>query len=48
VLDAEFNFVSNTTDSKANRVSGENISKKYWLEGVKKTVFRPNSLLIAQ
>jgi hypothetical protein len=33
---------------KAGTDSGENISKDYWLEGVKKTVFRPNSLLFVQ
>jgi len=48
VLDAEFNFASNTIDSKANRGPGENISKDYWIKGVKKTVFRPKPLLFAQ
>jgi hypothetical protein len=44
--DAEFNFPSNTTDSKPNKGSGENISKDYWLEKVKKTVFRPKPPLL--
>jgi hypothetical protein len=47
-VDAEFNFASNTIDSKVNRGSGKNISQVHWLEGVRKTVFRPNSPLFAK
>ncbi len=40
---AEKNSASSKTNQKASSTdSNETISKDYWLDGVKKTVFRPN------
>jgi hypothetical protein len=44
------NFILHLTKliKKTSTDLGENISKNYWPEGVKNTVFRPNSPLFAQ
>jgi hypothetical protein len=47
-FDAEKNSASSKTNQKASSTdSNETISKDYWLDGVKKTVFRPTFPFLA-
>jgi hypothetical protein len=47
LFDAEFYSAPYKTNKKVSTDSGENINKDYWLEVVKKIVFRPNPSLFS-